>query len=75
MCCSTLQKVAEPKKNISMDKIPFFGDECRIKKKKRKTRINFVLERRKMWVQGKTFYFKIQEQQYRCLNLDANFYC
>ena len=24
---------------------------------------------------GKTFYFKKQVQQYKCLNLDANFYC
>ena len=24
---------------------------------------------------GKKFYFKIQVQQYRCLNLDANCYC
>ena len=50
MCCSTLQKVADPKKNISMQKIPFSGEECRITKKRRKTWINFmfVLERTKM---------------------------
>ena len=71
MCCSTLQKVADPKKNISMHKIPFFGEECRIKKERRKAWINVVLERRKMWVPGKTFYFNIPVQQYRCLNLDA----
>ena len=71
MCCSTLQKVADPKKNISIHKIPFFGEECRIKKKRRKAWINVVLERRKMWVPGKTFYFKIPVQQRRCLNLDA----
>jgi len=53
----------------------FFGEECPIKKKRRKRWINFVLKRRKMWVPGKTFYFKIQVQQYRCLNLDADFYC
>ena len=33
MSCNTLQKVADPKKNISMHKIPFFGEECRVKKK------------------------------------------
>jgi len=37
--------VADPKKNISMHKIPFFGEECPIKKKRRKRWINFVLER------------------------------
>ena len=52
-------KVADPKKNISMNKIPFFGKERPIKKKRRKRWFNFVLERRKMWVPGKTFYFKI----------------
>ena len=36
MCCSTLQTVADPKKNISMHKIPFFGEECKIKKKSRR---------------------------------------
>ena len=67
-------KVADPKKNISMQKILF---SVRIAKKRRKTWINFmfVLERTKMQVLGKKFYFKIQGQQYRCLNLDANFYC
>ena len=35
--------VADPKKNISMNKIPFFGEECPIKKKRRKRWINFVL--------------------------------
>ena len=63
MCRSTLQKVADPKKNISMHKIPFFGKERPIKKKRRKRWFNFVLERRKMWVPGKTFYFKIQVQK------------
>ena len=33
MCHSTLQKVADPKKNISMHKILFFGKEPPIKKK------------------------------------------
>ena len=37
-----------------MHKIPFFGDMCRIKKKRRKKWVDFVLERRKMWVLGKT---------------------
>ena len=36
MCRSMLQKVADPKKNISMHKIPFFGKERPIKKKRRK---------------------------------------
>ena len=75
MCCSTLQKIADPKKNISMYKIPFVGEEWPIKKKRRKRWINFVLERRKMWMPGKKFYFKIHVPQYRCLNLDANCYC
>ena len=35
-----------------MHKIPFFGDVCRIKKKRRKKWVDFVLERRKMWVLG-----------------------
>ena len=74
MCYSTLQKVADPKKNISIHKIPFVGEECPIKKKRRKRWINFVLERRKMWVPGNKFYFGIQVQQYRCLNLDVNCY-
>ena len=37
-----------------MHKIPFFGDVCPIKKKRRKKWVDFVLERRKMWVLGKT---------------------
>ena len=37
-------KVADPKKNISMHKILFFGEEP-IKKKRRKRWINFVLEK------------------------------
>ena len=57
-------KVAGPKKNISMNKISFSGKEAPIKKKRRKRWFNFVLERRKMWVPGKTFYFKIQVQKY-----------
>ena len=64
MCRSTLQKVADPKKNISMHKIPFFGKERPIRTKRRKRWFNFVLERRKIWVPGKTFYFKIQVQKY-----------
>ena len=39
-------------RSTSMDKIPFFGDVCRIKKKRRKKWVDFVLERRKMWVLG-----------------------
>ena len=46
--------VADPKKHISMHKIPFFGEKCPIKQKRRKRWIDFVLERRKMWVPGKT---------------------
>ena len=46
--------VGDPKKGISMHKFPFFGEECPIKKKRRKQWINFVLERRKMWVPGKS---------------------
>ena len=46
--------VADPKKHISMHKIPFFGENCPIKQKRRKRWIDFVLERRKMWVPGKT---------------------
>ena len=34
MCYSKLQKVADPKKNISIHKILFVGEECPIKKKK-----------------------------------------
>ena len=57
-----MQKVADSKKNILMHKIPFFGEECPIKKKRRKRWINSELERRKMWVPGKSFYFKIYVQ-------------
>ena len=32
-CCSN---VKDPDRNISMHRIPFFGDECPIKKKRRK---------------------------------------
>ena len=64
MCRSTLQKVADPKKNISMHETPFFGKERPIKKRTRKRWFNFVLERRNMWVPEKTFYFKIQVQKY-----------
>ena len=46
--------VKDPDRNISMHKIPFFGDVCPIKKKRRKKWVDFVLERRKMWVPGKT---------------------
>ena len=46
--------VADPEKRISMHKIPFFGEKCPIKQKRRKRWIDFVLERRKMWVLGKT---------------------
>ncbi|CAH3115589.1 unnamed protein product, partial [Porites lobata] len=46
--------VKDPARNISMHKIPFFGDVCPIKKKRRKKWVDFVLERRKMWVPGKT---------------------
>ena len=41
-------------RNISMHKIPFFGDVCPIKNKRSKKWVNFVLERGKMWVPGKT---------------------
>ena len=74
MCYSKLQKVADPKKNISIHKILFVGEECPIKKKRKKRWINFVLERRKMWVPGNKFCLRIQVQQYRCLNLDVNCY-
>ena len=46
--------VKDPDRNISIHKIPFFGDVCRIKKKRWKKWVDFVLERRKMWVPGKT---------------------
>ena len=75
MCYSALQKVADPKENISIYKIPFVAEECPIKKTRRKRWISFSLERRKMWVPGNKFYFRIQVQQYRCLNLDVNCYC
>ena len=45
--------VKDPDRNMSMHRIPFFGDECPIKKKKRKRWVDFVLEMRKMWVLGK----------------------
>ena len=43
MCRSTLQKVADPKKNISMHKILFFGKERPIKKKRSKRWFTFTL--------------------------------
>ena len=46
--------VKDPARNISMHKIPFFGDVCPIKKKRQKKWVDFVLERRTMWVPGKT---------------------
>ena len=46
--------VKDPDRNMSMHRIPFFGDECPIKKKRRKRWVDFVLEMRKMWVLGKT---------------------
>ena len=46
--------VADPEKHISMHKIPFFGEKCPIKQKRRKRWINFVLERRKLLVPRKT---------------------
>ena len=42
-----MQKVADPKKNISMHKIPFCGKERPIKKKRRKRWLKFVLESEK----------------------------
>ena len=45
--------VADPEKHISMHKSSFFGEKCPIKQKRRKRWIDFVLERRKMWVPGK----------------------
>ena len=56
--------VADPKNNISMHKILFFGEEP-IKKKRRKRWINFVLEKSKMWVRGRRFISK-----YRYNNTD-----
>ena len=39
--------VKDPDRNISMHKMPFFGDVCPIKRKRRKKWVDFVLERRK----------------------------
>ena len=46
--------VKDPDRSRSMHKIPFFGDVCPSKKKRWKKWVDFVLERRKMWVLGKT---------------------
>ena len=46
--------VNDPAKNISLHRIPFFGETCPIKKRRRNRWVNFVLERRKNWVPGKT---------------------
>ena len=52
--------VADREKHISMHKIPFFGEKCPIKQKSRKRWIDFVLERRKMWVPGKMSSFVLR---------------
>ena len=44
----------DPENNISMHRIPFFDETCTIKQRRRKKCIDFMLERRKMWVPGKT---------------------
>ena len=64
----------DPENNISMHKISFFGETCPIKQRRRKKWIDFVLERRKMWVPGKTSslcsqHFKEEDFASRPLNL------
>ena len=63
--------VADPKNNISMHKIQFFGEQCPITKKEV---YQFRVGEVKDVCPGKMFYFKIQVQQYRYLNLGANCY-
>ena len=46
--------VNDPENNISLHQIPFFGETCPIKQRRRNRWVNFVLERRKNWVPGKT---------------------
>ena len=68
--------VADREKHISMHKIPFFGEKCPIKQKSRKRWIDFVLERIKMWVPGKTSllcseHFTVDDFE-RPLNMELN---
>ena len=54
-CVAALcSNVKNAEKGISMHKIPFYGEECPIKQKRRKKWIDFVLAKRKNWVPGKT---------------------
>ena len=71
-----LQKVADPKKNISMHKIPFFGKELLIKKKRRKRWFNFAVGEEKDVGTGEDVLFQNTGTKiYTCLILDANCFC
>ena len=75
MCCSTLRNVGDPKKNISMHKITFFGEECPIKKKKRKGWI-ISCWRGERCGSGEDVLFQNTGTTIRsCSNGDANSYC
>ena len=76
MCRSTLQKVADPKKNISMHKIPFFGKERPLKKKRRKRWFNICVgEEKDMGTGEKVLFQNTGPKIHTCLILDANCYC
>ena len=54
-CVAALcDNVNDTENNISLHRIPFFGETCPIKQRRRSRWVNFVLERRKNWVPGKT---------------------
>ena len=73
MCHSTLQKVADPKKNISMHKILFFGKEPPIKKKEV---VQFrVGEEKDVGTREDVSFQNTGTKIYTCLILDANCYC
>ena len=47
--CSSVKNA---EKGISMHKIPFYGEDCPIKQKRRRKWIDFVLAKRKNWARG-----------------------
>ena len=54
-CVAALcNNVTDPENNISLHRIPFFGETCPIKQRRWNRWLNFVLERRKNWVPRKT---------------------